>query len=139
LQKIKTAFMQLVKYLCCLAILFASCRSVRQTTVLPTDVNHIPIAYAVSPKSLPNEAVVPEPTTEVAEIAATENIETREKTVHKKSATPAKINMSKVQSFSQLKQTIAASDVKMSKKDIKMLNKLEKKYKGNFDQFKADT
>ena len=131
--------MQPVKYLCCLAILFASCGSVRQTIALPADVNHLPIAYAVSPTALSDENSVPEPASAIAKNQLQQQDKAPEITMN--AATPflAKTNFKKVQSFSQLRAMAAAGEIKMSKRDVKILNKLDKKYGGDFKQFRADT
>ncbi len=131
--------MQPAKYLCFLLIVCASCRSVRQTIALPADVNHLPIAYAVSPTALPNEKSAPEPASATAKPAFEKENEAPERIPVESSSALEKISLKKVQSFSHLKAMAANGEVKMSKKDIKVLNRLEKKYKGNFEQFRADT
>lgn len=132
--------MQPVKYVCFAAILFASCRGIRQNTALPTDVDHLPMAYAVSPKALAiepdsaqNELAKSE--NEVVEETNVEDVETKQAPpVLSKSATAKKVH-----SFDQWKEMAVTGELQMSKKDIKMLNKLDKKYNGNFEKFKADT
>ena len=131
--------MQPVKYLCCLVILFASCRSVRQTAALPADVNQPPIAYAVSPRAMASETMEPEPSTEVPGHLFNKEEKIPEIATAESALPLAKTSIRKVQSFAQLKEMAAAGKLQMNKKDVKMLNKLEKKYKGNFEQFRADT
>lgn len=131
--------MKFVIYLSCIAILFASCRGVRQNAALPTDADHLPMAYAVSPKGLVNET--PLTTTESKNPVNTDVAQTDmdDAPTEVASSAVSKTTTQKVHSFTQWKEMAASGELKMSKKDIKTLNKLDKKYGGNFEKFKADT
>lgn len=140
LQKIKSPFMQLVKYVCAATILLASCRGIRQNTALPTDVDHLPMAYAVSPKALLTESAVSQHQPEKSENPVVGEINEDDTQTKETSSTVSKsVVTKKVHSFAEWKKMAKTGELQMSKKDIKMLNKLDKKYNGNFEKFKADT
>jgi hypothetical protein len=120
------------KYLCVAAIAFASCRASRNVAVVTNDEMPQTIAVAVAPKPT-TEAANPNVTESLQETtAATENTQ--------KVTTAASISKAKkkITSFAQMKDMARSGEISMSKKDIRVLNRLEKHYKGDYQKFRSD-
>jgi hypothetical protein len=122
-----------VKFLLGLAVLLVSCRASRQSTVQPSDyIASQTMAYVVSPvvpsNTLSTDSIVEADDT-TALLSETDAITTvaATKQVYKKAA-----------SFAQLKEMVKNGEVTMSKKDQRILHRLDKHYKGNFNHFRSD-
>ena len=121
-----------VKYLCVIAILFASCRASRNVATSPNEEMPQTLAVAVSSTPAP-EADMPTANDSMPEITtATETVQDAT------TATAIAKTKKQITSFAQMKEMARSGEISMSKKEMKTLNRLEKHYKGDYRKFRSD-
>lgn len=133
--------MKKVLYLFLFVSAFASCRAVRQTAALNSEVPVETPQYLVGAVNTHTNTNTTTKGEEFALIEDTTIVETPVATTTSEKATVLnEISKKKsIQSFAQWKEMGKSGELTMSKKEMKMVNKLEKHYKGDYQKFRADT
>ena len=133
--------MKNVKFLAlCLIVTIVSCRTSRQSTdyiVKDQEVATNTVNAQLQPFTESEESVMRpyyEAVSAEKKETSAENVATEEKTTNFSSN---KSNL-KVHSFTEWKEMAHNGSLKMTKKELKILNKLEKKYHGDFNKMKDD-